>query len=77
MHLAQMLTIKIEVFSFALAVCVLVNWVFVIALIFAGFSSGANVAGALELLAGRFRGMTVVVMICDSGLKYLSTDLWA
>jgi len=44
--------------------------------IFAGFSSGANVAGALELLEGRFKGMTVVVMICDSGLKYLSTDLW-
>ncbi len=44
--------------------------------IFAGFSSGANVAAALELLEGRFKGMTVVVMICDSGLKYLSTDLW-
>ena len=44
--------------------------------IFAGFSSGANVAGALKLLEGRFKGMTVVVMICDSGLKYLSTDLW-
>ena len=44
--------------------------------IFAGFSSGANVAGALKLLEGRFKGMTVVVVICDSGLKYLSTDLW-
>lgn len=44
--------------------------------IFAGFSSGANVAAALELLAGRCRGKTVVVTICDSGLKYLSTDLW-
>lgn len=44
--------------------------------LFAGFSSGANVAAALELLQGRFRGKTVVVIICDSGLKYLSTDLW-
>ena len=44
--------------------------------IFAGFSSGANVAAALELLETRFVGMTVVIMVCDSGLKYLSTDLW-
>ncbi len=40
--------------------------------IFAGFSSGANVAAALKLLPGR----TVVTLINDSGLKYLSTDLW-
>jgi cysteine synthase A len=44
--------------------------------IFAGFSSGANVAAALELLDTSFRGKTAVVLICDSGLKYLSTDLW-
>jgi len=44
--------------------------------IFAGFSSGANVAAALQLLRGEERGKTVGVMICDSGLKYLSTDLW-
>jgi cysteine synthase A len=44
--------------------------------IFAGFSSGANVAAALRLLAGAQSGKTIVVMICDSGLKYLSTDLW-
>jgi cysteine synthase A len=40
--------------------------------IFAGFSSGANVAAALRILPGR----TVVTLINDSGLKYLSTDLW-
>ncbi len=40
--------------------------------IFAGFSSGANLAAARQLIAGR----TVVVMINDTGLKYLSTDLW-
>lgn len=45
--------------------------------IFAGFSSGANVAAALRLLQGPERGGTIAVMICDSGLKYLSTDLWA
>jgi len=44
--------------------------------IFAGFSSGANVAAAIELLKTSFKGKTAVVLICDSGLKYLSTDLW-
>ena len=44
--------------------------------IFAGFSSGANVAAAVQLLQGALRGKTVVTMMCDSGLKYLSTDLW-
>jgi cysteine synthase A len=44
--------------------------------IFAGFSSGANVAAALQLLHGPVRGGTIAVVICDSGLKYLSTDLW-
>ena len=44
--------------------------------IFAGFSSGANVAAAVQLLGGGFRGKTIVVLMCDSGLKYLSTDLW-
>jgi len=44
--------------------------------IFAGFSSGANVAAALRLLSTTCRGKTVAVLLCDSGLKYLSTDLW-
>ena len=44
--------------------------------IFGGFSAGANVAAALDLLAGPERDGTVGVIICDSGLKYLSTDLW-
>jgi len=44
--------------------------------IFAGFSSGANVAAAVKLLQGDFKGKTVVTLINDSGLKYLSTDLW-
>jgi cysteine synthase A len=44
--------------------------------IFAGFSSGANVAAALHLLQTSLPGKTIAVLLCDSGLKYLSTDLW-
>jgi cysteine synthase A len=44
--------------------------------IFTGFSSGANAAAALQLLKGECRGNTIVILLCDSGLKYLSTDLW-
>lgn len=44
--------------------------------IFAGFSSGTNVAAAIQLLRTTHPGKTIVVLLCDSGLKYLSTDLW-
>lgn len=44
--------------------------------IFVGFSSGANVSAALNLLKSTCKGMTVAVLLNDSGLKYLSTDLW-
>jgi cysteine synthase A len=44
--------------------------------LFCGFSSGANVAAALDLLSGQHQGGTVVTILNDSGLKYLSTDLW-
>jgi cysteine synthase A len=44
--------------------------------IFAGFSSGAVVAAALRLISDAHRGGTVAVVLADSGLKYLSTDLW-
>lgn len=44
--------------------------------IFGGFSAGANIAGAMQLLRGPLRGKTIAAIICDSGLKYLSTDLW-
>lgn len=44
--------------------------------IFSGFSSGANVAAAIELLKGEHKGQTIAVIICDNGLKYLSTDLF-
>ncbi|MBK8742687.1 MAG: cysteine synthase family protein [Betaproteobacteria bacterium] len=44
--------------------------------IFSGFSSGANASAALQLLRGSFAGGTIVILLNDSGLKYLSTDLW-
>ena len=44
--------------------------------IFGGYSAGANLAAALQLLRGPARGGTVAMLVCDSGLKYLSTDLW-
>lgn len=44
--------------------------------IFAGFSSGAVVAAALRLLDNEHAGGTIAVVLADSGLKYLSTDLW-
>lgn len=45
--------------------------------VFTGFTSGANVAAALQLLKGPLAGGTVVVTLPDSGMKYFSTDLWA
>jgi cysteine synthase A len=44
--------------------------------IFAGFSTGAHLAAAWCLLAGPEAGSTVAFLVCDSGLKYLSTDLY-
>lgn len=44
--------------------------------IFTGFSSGANVAAAMQLLRTACQGKTIAVLLNDSGLKYLSTDLW-
>lgn len=44
--------------------------------IFSGFSAGANVAAALKLLKGECMGKTMAVLLNESGLKYLSTDLW-
>ncbi|MHC4914348.1 MAG: cysteine synthase A [Planctomycetota bacterium] len=45
--------------------------------ILAGISAGANVWAALRL-AGReeFRGKNVVTVLCDTGERYLSTDLF-
>jgi cysteine synthase A len=44
--------------------------------LFAGTSSGANVVAALQVAKRLGAGKTVVTLLCDSGLKYLSTDLY-
>jgi len=44
--------------------------------LFVGFSSGANLAAALQLLAGPHPGATLAILLNDTALKYLSTDLW-
>ena len=43
---------------------------------FVGISSGANVAAAIKLLKGREKGRNIALTLNDSGLKYLSTDLF-
>ncbi|MDE2950803.1 MAG: cysteine synthase family protein [Chloroflexota bacterium] len=44
--------------------------------LFAGYSSGANLAAALQLLRTSHSGGRVAILLPDSGLKYLSADLW-
>jgi len=45
--------------------------------VFAGTSTGANVAAALRLAARLGPDRTVVTLAVDSGMKYLSTALYA
>jgi cysteine synthase A len=45
--------------------------------IFAGTSTGANVAVALRVAERLGPGQTVVTVAVDSGMKYLSTELYA
>jgi cysteine synthase A len=44
--------------------------------LFAGTSSGANVVAALRVAERLGAGKTVVTLMVDSGLKYLSTDVY-
>ena len=44
--------------------------------IFAGTSTGGNVAVALRVAARLGAGKTVVTIAVDSGMKYLSTPLY-
>jgi len=44
--------------------------------LFAGTSSGANVIAALQVAERLGRGAKVVTLLADSGLKYLSTDVY-
>ena len=45
--------------------------------IFAGTSAGANVIAAIEVGMELGPEGTVVTLMCDSGLKYMSTDVYA
>ena len=45
--------------------------------IFAGTSTGLNVAGALQIAREIGSGHTVVTVAVDSGFKYLAGDLYA
>ncbi len=44
--------------------------------LFAGTSSGANVCAAIQIARELGPGSTVITLMIDSGLKYLSTDLY-
>jgi len=44
--------------------------------LFGGTSTGANVLAALRVAERLGTGATVVTLLCDSGLKYLSTDVY-
>mgnify|MGYP000216598784 CR=1 FL=1 len=44
--------------------------------LFAGTSTGANILAAIQIAARLGSGHTVATVACDSGLKYLSTDLY-
>ena len=44
--------------------------------LFAGTSSGANVVAALRVAERLGPDATVVTLMADSGLKYLSTDVY-
>lgn len=45
--------------------------------LFAGTSSGANVCAAIEIGKDLGPGATIVTLLIDSGLKYLSMELYA
>ena len=44
--------------------------------ILAGFSAGACLVAAERLLRDEHAGQTAAIVLADSGMKYLSTDLW-
>ncbi len=44
--------------------------------LFAGTSAGANVVAAIQVAQRLGPGATVVTLMCDSGLKYLTTDVY-
>ncbi len=45
--------------------------------ILGGYSTGAQLHAAIELLKGPEVGGTIAFLVCDSGMKYFSTSLYA
>jgi cysteine synthase A len=44
--------------------------------VLAGYSTGAQLHAAVELLEGAERGKTIAFLVCDTGMKYFSTNLY-
>jgi cysteine synthase A len=44
--------------------------------ILAGYSTGAQLHAAIQLLRGPEKGKTLALLVCDTGMKYLSTGLY-
>jgi S-sulfo-L-cysteine synthase (O-acetyl-L-serine-dependent) len=44
--------------------------------LFVGVSAGANVFAAVRLARALPAGSVVVTVLCDSGSRYLSEDIW-
>jgi cysteine synthase A len=44
--------------------------------ILAGYSTGAQLHASIDLMRGELAGETVAFLVCDSGMKYLSTELY-
>jgi cysteine synthase len=44
--------------------------------LFAGTSTGANLVAAIELGKRLGKDATIVTVMCDSGIKYVSTPLY-
>lgn len=44
--------------------------------VLAGYSTGAQLHAAAELLRTTEKGKTIATLVCDTGMKYLSTDLY-
>jgi cysteine synthase A len=44
--------------------------------VLAGYSTGAQLHAAVQLLRKRERGSTIAFLVCDTGMKYFSTGLY-
>jgi threonine synthase len=44
--------------------------------IFGGYSTAAHLHAAIDLLQSTEQGNTIAFLVCDTGMKYLCTDLY-